>query len=350
MVITAAALRLDKKCGKSGIPDNKKCSKRTAPAPPRPPILTARNVALGVGAVAGVAAIGLAARAHFGRRDPNFKGFTSPGEDWDRIEAEARQGGKKWKVFEDNKKAALAACASAKLDHFIREDVFVPAPRCAAGRGAYGYYVVHPSGKYGIKYIHNEGKPPDETFKQSKDSLLVEGQAMLHANQQGVPTPKVLKVTEDVLVMEHLEGFVPLKKTAAGFNGYTLSHSAPIELKRKVLNIFETMHTAGIVHNDPHFNNIMLNPKTGEVRLIDFGIAGFAHEEPWLFRAELQLAPHVVGLRDTGGSFSQRWESQLKKVERLLINQDLNKSQTIVNGYYKSLRFQLEHETRKHAR
>jgi predicted Ser/Thr protein kinase len=343
-------MRLDKKCGKSGIADNKKCSKKTTPAPsPRiTPSLIAK-VALGAGAVAGTAAIGLAAQRRFGRRDPNFKAFTSPGEDWDRIEAEARQGGKTWKVFEDNKKAVAAACASAKIDHYIREDVFVPVPRCAQGRGAYGYYVVHPSGKYGIKYAHNEGSPPTESFFKSKDSLLEEGQVLLHANRSGVPTPKVLKVTEDVLVMEHLGDFVPLHKTRSGFNGYSLDRDSPIQLRRNLLSAFETMHTAGITHNDVHFNNILVNPTNKEVRIIDFGIAGFASQEPWMFTEELQRVPYLIGLRNVR-NFERRWDPQMKRVEKHLSYEEGRKSAAIVNGYYKSLRFYMEHEHSKYTK
>jgi tRNA A-37 threonylcarbamoyl transferase component Bud32 len=301
-----------------------------------------------LGAVAGVAALAVAAKRRFGRRDPNFKGFTSPGEDWDRIEAEARQGGKKWNVFEDNKKAAAAACASAKIDHYIREDVFVPIPRCVAGRGATNYYVVHPSEKYGIKYAHNSGRAPTDSFIQSKDNLLEEGQILLHANRSGVPTPRLLKATEDVLVMEHLRDFVPLHKTRSGFNGYALDKDSPITLKRNLLSACETMHTAGIVHNDIHFKNILIHPKTKEIRIIDFEIASFAHQEPGMFTAEIQRVPYLIGLRDVR-SFERRWDKQTKRIEKYLSYDEERKSEAIVRGYYQSLRFHMEHEHNRYA-
>jgi hypothetical protein len=108
-LLTAARLRLDKKCGKSGISDNKKCSKKTSPS-------TIAKVALGAGGIAGVAA---------------------PGEDWARIEAEARQGGKKWDVFEENKKNLREACAAQGIQNFIA-DGFTRFPAACSGNGAFG--------------------------------------------------------------------------------------------------------------------------------------------------------------------------------------------------------------------
>lgn len=334
-------LRLDKKCGKSGIAPNKKCSKPT-PSP-------VNRAALGVGAVAGIAALAVASRRRFGRRDPNFKGFASPGEDWGRIEAEARQGGKKWKVFEDNKKAVAAACAGAKLDNFIRGDAFVPRPVCGAGRGAYGQYIVHPSERYGIKYMHNSNRPPDETFKRTKESLLSEGDVLRYANQHGVPAPRLMKATSNVLVMEHLQGFEPLRTLPAARGGYALTSSAPIDLKRKLLNVFETMHSVGIAHNDPHFNNILFNPRTGDLRIIDFGLATFARDEPDMFKFELQHVAEKVGLRETN-AFLSRWSTPLDMIEHHLRRGKVDRSEVLVRGYYKSLRFQLEHEHVRYTR
>ena len=53
----AASTRNDKRCGKSGIPDNQKCTKTTAAISPAPTTNTARNIAIGAGALTAVGAV-----------------------------------------------------------------------------------------------------------------------------------------------------------------------------------------------------------------------------------------------------------------------------------------------------
>jgi hypothetical protein len=256
-LLTAAKVRLDKKCGKSGIADNKKCSKKTSSS-------AITKVALGAGAIAGVAALGFTARRRWGRRDPNWKGFSAPGEDWDLIEREARQGGKKWNVFEENKRANRVACEAAKIDNWIREDTFTSSPRCLLAQGAYGNYVVHPSKKYGVKYLHNQDSEPTAAFRATRESLLPEGEMLRYANVNNVPSPRLYKVTEATLVTEHLGGYSQLlkQKWANVDSFFNLHPYAPYRVKQKMLEIYRTLHMAGITHNDAHLKNILYNPKT----------------------------------------------------------------------------------------
>lgn len=46
------------------------------------------------------------------------------------------------------------------------------------------------------------------------------------------------------------------------------------EIKRQI----EKMHSLGIIHGDLHGNNIVINPDTNDVRLIDFGKSYYIHE------------------------------------------------------------------------
>jgi hypothetical protein len=289
-LLTAARLRLDKKCGKSGIPDNKKCGKKTSPS-------TITKVALGAGAVAGVAGLALFARRRWGRRDPNWKGFSTPGEDWDQIEREARQGGKKWDVFEENKRDKRIACAATKVDAWIREDIFYPYPTCLEGAGAFGNYIVHPSEKYGIKYLHNEGNEPTAAFRAKMGSLLDEGYNLKLANDIGVPSPKLLKASDKALVMEHLPQFHQLAKESWA-QPFGVSESAPFEVKRRLSNIFRTLHANGLAHTDAHAKNILYNPHTKELKLIDFGEAVRADHEFGAISLieEMRDVPARVGL------------------------------------------------------
>jgi tRNA A-37 threonylcarbamoyl transferase component Bud32 len=308
MILTAAALRLDKKCGKSGIADNKKCGKKTSPS-------TITKVALGAGAVAGVAGLALFARRRWGRRDPNWKGFSAPGEDWDRIEAEARQGGKKWDVFEENKRDKRIACAAAKVDSWVREDIFYPFPTCLEDAGAFGNYIVHPSEKYGIKYLHNAGNEPTAVFRAKRDSLLDEGYNLKLANDIGVPSPKLLKASDKALVMEHLPQFHQLAKESWA-QPFGVSESAPFEVKRGLSNIYRTLHINGLAHTDAHARNVLYNPRTKELRLIDFGNAVRAIDEFGSISLveEMRDVPARVGLPlNIRTAFEDKWEHRINE-------------------------------------
>lgn len=334
----AIPTRLDKKCGKSGIAASKKCSKKTTPTSPRIPPSLIGKVALGAGAITGVA---LLAR-QWGRRDPNWKGFTSPGEDWDQIEAEARKGGKKWDVFEKNKKAALAACAATKVDAWIREDVFVPNPRCFNGEavGAFGNYVVHPSGKYGIKYLHNQGDAPDEKFRSMGLSLMDEGFNQQLANGVGVPSPKVYKVSDKALVMEHLPEFRQLAKEPWA-QTYSLTEAAPFQVKMKLAHIYQTLHTNGIAHNDAHTNNILYNPRTKELRLIDFGLATLATDEfgaDDMFK-ELRDVPSRLGLPSKPRIYLEnKWAPRISEADMWLSVGDEKRAKARIRSYYSAVK------------
>lgn len=306
--LTAARLRLDKKCGKSGIADNKKCGKKTSPS-------TITKVALGAGAIAGVATLGFAARRRWGRRDPNWKGFSTPGEDWDRIEREARQGGKKWDVFEENKRDKRIACAATKIDNWIREDVFEPFPTCLEGAGAFGNYIVHPSEEYGIKYFHNKGDEPTAAFRANRESLLDEGYNLKFANDIGVPSPKLLKASDKALVMEHLPQFHQLAKESWA-QPFGVSTSAPYEVKRRLADIYRTLHTNGLAHTDAHARNILYNPRTKELRLIDFGNAVRATDEYGAINLieEMRDVPARVGLPlNMRTAFEDKWGERISE-------------------------------------
>lgn len=337
MRLTAAAVRLDKKCGKSAIPDNKKCSKQTTSTSPRLTPSLIGKIALGAGAVAGVAALGLAARRRWGRRDPNWKGFSAPGEDWDRIEREARQGGKKWDVFEENKRNLRAACTAQGIKNFIA-DGFTEYPAACSGNGAFGNYIVHPSEKYGIKYNHDNGRDP-LTSNPSDLSIAAEAEAHKYANDIGVPAPKLFKSTERVMVMEHLPDHEQLSRMDWS-TSYGVSEKAPLSVKRGLHSAYKTMHTNGLIHNDAHSNNILYNRKTEDLRFIDFGLANLAHEHDagTFLREEMSEVPYRIGLSPSARrEFDSRWSDKLDIVETRTNSGDFYDALPIVSGFYSSL-------------
>ena len=332
--LTAARVRLDKKCGKSGIPDNKKCSKKTTTTSPRITPSTITKVALGAGAIAGVAALGFAARRRWGRRDPNWKGFSTPGEDWDRIEREARQGGKKWNVFEENKKDNAVACAAQGIQNFIA-DGFTRFPAACSGNGAFGNYIVHPSEKYGLKYNRSD----DGKAWSSEQSITAEAEAHKFANDIGVPAPKLFKASDKVMVMEHLPDHEQLSKMDWS-TFYGVSEKAPLSVKRGLHSAYRTMHTNGLIHNDAHSNNILYNPKTKDLRFIDFGLANLAHEPDagTFLRDEMSEIPYRIGLSPRARrEFDSRWSDKLDIIETRTNSGSFRDVLPIVGGFYNSL-------------
>jgi len=335
--LTAAQLRLDKKCGKSGIPANKKCSKKTTSTSSRITPSLIGKVALGAGAVFGGALLGRAALRRWGRRDPNWKGFSTPGEDWDRIEAEARKGGKKWSVFEENKKAHAAACAAQGITNYIT-DAFTPKVRACSERGAFGNYIVHPSEKYGLKYNHGDRRDPRYS---SGDDLTITAEAEAHkyANDIGVPAPKLFKASDRVMVMEHLPNHRPLSEmTWSTF--YGVDERAPLSAKKSMHGAYRVMHTHGLIHNDAHSNNILYNRKTKDLRFIDFGLASLAHEsEAGTFLSEeMREVPYRIGLSPRARrEFDFRWDDKLDLVERRVNNGDFDTALPVIKGFYSSL-------------
>ena len=51
-----------------------------------------------------------------------------------------------------------------------------------------------------------------------------------------------------------------------------------VPYKRKIEDLVDRLHDLDIIHGDLHGDNIVINPETGEVRLIDFGGSYFYDE------------------------------------------------------------------------
>lgn len=84
----------------------------------------------------------------------------------------------------------------------------------------------------------------------------------------------------EYIVMDNLytKGFEPLS-TALKKQEYEQHTESLLEIKQKITNLKDTLLTSTIHHNDLLEKNIMINIKTKEVILIDFGTASFVGEE-----------------------------------------------------------------------
>lgn len=84
---------------------------------------------------------------------------------------------------------------------------------------------------------------------------------------------------EPVYAMEELKGFQPVR---GGAGIYVLNQAAI------------AMHKAGYVHNDLHGGNVLMNPQTGEFRVIDFGLSEKTSDPVRMAQEYLQASPLKV--------------------------------------------------------
>jgi len=103
--------------------------------------------------------------------------------------------------------------------------------------------------------------------------------------------PKVFggNAAENFYAMEYLEGYQRL-------SAYKPADEVGRRINENTLKAFQRMHTNGIAHFDAHGGNIMVNPVTGDVKLIDFG---FASRRPQDIRSDIRKLPGLTSLTDT---------------------------------------------------
>lgn len=267
-----------KPCGKGFIPRSHKCTKKQVGLTPAQ-LSTVAKIALGAGLLAGGAYL---AKHKFMTMDewrqspqnPRNNPKLSP-EDAQRITDEAIAGGQKWDVQEKinarRQAEVAAACGSSmgKIQAPAKFDALVPKPRCQLGAGAFGTYFVHPSQEYGVKLFRDPG---ESTADWEFDRL---GQA--RAAGVNVPEPLAMNSTTgrlnngnvETLILKHMQGYKEAANLYASSN-YDLS-SAPLIVRLNAAREFRKLHVGGLAHGDIHGGNILVNPRSKRIALIDFG-------------------------------------------------------------------------------
>lgn len=100
----------------------------------------------------------------------------------------------------------------------------------------------------------------------------------------GRPSPRLLESVLDAerpyLVLEQCHG-INAALAADGFRrtGGVGSPRQIVEVCCRVLDAYASLHERRVLHGDVHPANVLVNPQTGDVRLVDFGLARLLYAE-----------------------------------------------------------------------
>jgi uncharacterized protein len=125
------------------------------------------------------------------------------------------------------------------------------------GRGANGAVLLDRENNVAIKYSANPTRPP-----VSRTEL----QAMKMASDLGVG-PKLIGANKNGIAMEALTDY----KSMSGAEISKLSPASQKQAAKNMMAQMEKMHRANLLHGDVHPGNVLFNPKTLDVKFIDFG-------------------------------------------------------------------------------
>jgi serine/threonine protein kinase len=154
------------------------------------------------------------------------------------------------------------------------------------GQGAYGYVVKRnsTSGPYVKKRMYQRFHKDPEVIQ------LFENQKQMLHQLDKIPCPYIVKLHQEEEETKSsnppheiaLEGLFPPWKelfTLISDSGESISDLYPVlqKILPKLVDAVECLHHHGIVHRDIKPDNIMVNPETMDLRLIDFG---FARKDP----------------------------------------------------------------------
>jgi tRNA A-37 threonylcarbamoyl transferase component Bud32 len=128
------------------------------------------------------------------------------------------------------------------------------------GRGGFGVVVLDRANNVAIKYGVNSNAPAGTT----KEVAL-----MRKASELGVG-PKILNDDNKAIAMEFLGGY----KTFYDFKEMQdLGLDGQKQMAKNYISQLEKLHGAGITHGDMYSGNVMFNPQTLDVKIIDYGLS-----------------------------------------------------------------------------
>ena len=359
-----ALLRIDapeggqgKPCGASHIPKAHKCSKKGA-STTNDLLKTAAKVALAAGLVAGGAAIAkeFVSKEEWAKSPLNARNNPkiSP-ERAQQLYDEAIAHGHKWEVQEKINARRLANLQSecggglGKISAPAKFDAAVPTPRCQSGAGAFGTYFVHVKEKYGLKVFRDEDEDADPGWEFDR-------MGKAHAAGVNVPEPLALNYTRTgthVMTLSHMKGY----REYADVYGRG-SEGTPLIVQVKIAREFRKLHTEGIAHGDIHGGNIMVNPKSKRVGIVDFGYSTQIDDDPHRIHrkngiknlmSDLESLPEFVGV---GGDFLAHNKGVLTNIEKQAkdYNRSWDKFELAIKRYHDALEAELLWERKPRSR
>jgi len=109
---------------------------------------------------------------------------------------------------------------------------------------------------------------------EDEQLLIAEAKSLNRLRHYGIPSVlKVMRLPDDslALVMSYIPGPTLAQLREKHTNGIEAEHVAWIT--ERVLNILKYLHMHGVVHGDVKPQNIIVQPKTHEVVLVDYGLS-----------------------------------------------------------------------------
>lgn len=139
------------------------------------------------------------------------------------------------------------------------------------GRGGFGETTLIRDTITGKKYIRKESVRDNEQEMRYQYAMLnALKEKNICAKNFICPVTKYRDIDNRYfIVFDYLERYQDLLDGTRNWYGEAMK----IETAKKILRSVKLLHKNGIVHVDIKPNNIMVNPLTGDVRIIDFGTA-----------------------------------------------------------------------------
>lgn len=138
------------------------------------------------------------------------------------------------------------------------------------GRGGFGETTLIKDTSTGKKYIRKESIRDNEQEMRHQYSILtvLKQKNICHKNFI-CPITKYRDMNNRYfIVFDYLDGYENLLRGTL-----QMSQEDKIKIAKKILKQVELLHKNGVVHVDIKPDNIMVNPHTKDVRIIDFGTA-----------------------------------------------------------------------------
>lgn len=277
--ITPARLRWDKKCGKSGIPANAKCTKPTSISPDKLKVL--RNTAI----VATAIGLGVGIWSKTSQRKYDEANVLKlPWKNYEKTQELVKSSPEDQASKSAYREVDRELCGrrdaepSPRARFQERLDVWMKSCNTIGDESHYGRVILHPNREDIFKVVRETKRDPQGNIDPiTREVFKNEAGQLAYANRIGVPSPKLKGFNEklSVIHMEFLDKHKSIRQHIEGHIAGKIPTNQFVkiyqELRPNVLAATYKMHSKGMIHGDLHTGNIMFNPIDRKVKIIDFG-------------------------------------------------------------------------------